>query len=365
VPCQTTITLALDGAASSIDTFSSPYYDYPQDVLYVGDDAGYLHKFTGVFLGTPAEVVSSGASVWPANLAFGFGHLNSPVYVGGAFNEVLVTDNQGLLYSVDPTIGGIFPTGFDAIDPKLADIGFDDGPLVDVTAGMVYLFARQSSTFITPANGIPNGVPGVASVFQVPIPATVGAIHTPPIAQAVVSDSATIPASAFYLGAFDFDYYNTGGTGNLYVCSTHNTVNALWQIPIFSAVMNPPILGPTLTSLNVACSPITEFDSGDSSTWRIFLSVAGSPLNCPPNTTGCIMSFDITNAGLWGTTTLPAAVAPVTGGTSGIVIDNSSSAPGASQVYFTPLADQPCAGSGGIGTGTGGCAIQASQSGLI
>jgi hypothetical protein len=50
----------------------------------------------------------------------------------------------------------------------------------------------------------------------------------------------------------------------------------------------------------------------------------------------------------------------VTGGTSGIIIDNSSSDGGASQVYFTPLADQACTTAGG----SGGCAIQASQSAL-
>ena len=45
------------------DTFSAPFYDYvgTDDVLYVGDDNGNLHKFTGVFAGTPAE----SGSPWP------------------------------------------------------------------------------------------------------------------------------------------------------------------------------------------------------------------------------------------------------------------------------------------------------------
>jgi hypothetical protein len=53
---------------------------------------------------------------------------------------------------------------------------------------------------------------------------------------------------------------------------------------------------------------------------------------------------------------------PTAGGTSGIIIDNFVSAltePGASQVYFSTLSDQPCGTSG-----TGGCAVQASQSAL-
>jgi hypothetical protein len=178
----------------------------------------------------------------------------------------------------------------------------------------------------------------------------------------IVSNSATIPASAFLDGAFDDAYYTSGGTGNLYVCSTSGTVNALWQIPITGGVMGTPVLGPSLTTANVACSPITEFVNG--STDRMFVSVAGSavtgaPINCLSGT-GCIMSFDITNALTWSTSKGTAATATVTGGTSGIIIDNSSSAGGASQIYFTPLSDQPCTTSGGVG----GCAIQASQSGL-
>lgn len=60
-----------------------------------------------------------------------------------------------------------------------------------------------------------------------------------------------------------------------------------------------------------------------------------------------------TNAG-----TTPAAGLAVTGGTTGVIIDNVVNSPGgASQVYFGTLADQACTTSGG----TGGCAMQVSQ----
>jgi hypothetical protein len=64
-----------------------------------------------------------------------------------------------------------------------------------------------------------------------------------------------------------------------------------------------------------------------------------------------------TNAGALGSFVLPA-----TGGTSGIIVDNtvgSGTLLGTSQVYFSTLSDQPCGASG-----TGGCAVQASQSQL-
>jgi hypothetical protein len=64
-----------------------------------------------------------------------------------------------------------------------------------------------------------------------------------------------------------------------------------------------------------------------------------------------------TNAGAAGIAVLPAA-----GGASGVIIDNivSGTLAGTSQVYFTTLSDQTCATSGG----TGGCAVQASQTAL-
>jgi hypothetical protein len=63
------------------------------------------------------------------------------------------------------------------------------------------------------------------------------------------------------------------------------------------------------------------------------------------------------NAGLPATASLAAA-----GGTGGIVIDNivgSGTLAGASQVYFFTQSNQVCGA-----TGTGGCAVQASQSAL-
>ena len=64
-----------------------------------------------------------------------------------------------------------------------------------------------------------------------------------------------------------------------------------------------------------------------------------------------------TNVGALGTAALP-----VPGGTSGIIIDNVlgvNTVNGDSEVYFTTLSDQVCGTSG-----TGGCAVQASQTGL-
>lgn len=58
------------------DTNSAPFVDYSADVIYVGDDNGVLHKITGAFLGTPAEVVTGG---WPVTVHTGF-VLTGPVF---------------------------------------------------------------------------------------------------------------------------------------------------------------------------------------------------------------------------------------------------------------------------------------------
>jgi hypothetical protein len=60
---------------------------------------------------------------------------------------------------------------------------------------------------------------------------------------------------------------------------------------------------------------------------------------------------------------IATASAAAAGGTSGIIMDNtvgSGTLAGASQVYYSTQGNQTCATSGG----TGGCAVQASQSGL-
>ncbi|HTC61590.1 MAG TPA: hypothetical protein VK709_02005 [Candidatus Saccharimonadales bacterium] len=359
-PCMTTFALSSSNSDTNpTDTHSSPIYDFPTDTLFVGDAAGFLHKFTGVFLGTPMEVVCTsttmtdgctppaGKNLWPAIVDPG-AQLSSPVVLDN-FKEVLMTDTSGLLAVVDMTVGGIDDLG-STTTVKLANTGFDDAPLVDVTAGKVYLFARADLAT------------SATAVFQLQVPPFADALDNATGPEVLVSDSGTNPTPAMFNGAFDEAYYDTGGTGNLYACGISGTSNALWQIPISAGVMGTPVLGPSLTTVDGTCSPITEFQNG--ATDRMFLSVTGNavtgtPINCSAGS-ACIMSFDITDPSTWGLSKVTSATTTVTGGTSGIIIDNSSSDVGASQVYFTPLADQACTTT----LDTGGCAIQASQEAL-
>ena len=94
-PCYTTITLS----GSPNDTNSSPFYVYyGTDTMYVGDNSGKVHKFTGVFSGTPAEASTGG---WPVTASTQTSPiLTSPVYDSGASQLLFVGDGSGYLHSI-------------------------------------------------------------------------------------------------------------------------------------------------------------------------------------------------------------------------------------------------------------------------
>jgi hypothetical protein len=103
-PTQTVSTLASCVNGNSCDvqiaingnptiSNSAPFYDYQNDALYVGDDAGKLHKFTPVLEGTLTEVTTSG---WPITVNSGV-MLSSPVYDGFNSGNVYVGDANGRL----------------------------------------------------------------------------------------------------------------------------------------------------------------------------------------------------------------------------------------------------------------------------
>ena len=60
------------------DTRSSVFVDYTKDVAYVGSDDGVMHKFSGVFRGSPAEVGTGG---WPLHIISSSNHkIAGPVF---------------------------------------------------------------------------------------------------------------------------------------------------------------------------------------------------------------------------------------------------------------------------------------------
>ena len=100
LPCMTMITLRDQLGVTTDDTTSSVYYDYTNDIGWVGGARGWLHKITGMFNGTPAEVHGGG---FPAQVT-SMNTTSSPVY-DRLSNNVFVGDGGGFLNSVNATSG--------------------------------------------------------------------------------------------------------------------------------------------------------------------------------------------------------------------------------------------------------------------
>ena len=225
-PCMFTIPFSTaNGGAAAFDTNSSPFYDYPHDTLYVGNNTGYLHKFTPVFKGAPAEVVSIGTagSKWPCRP--GTSVLTSPVFDDGT-GRIFVGDLGGLLHRVDATIGG--GTGGIVASGTLGAIA--DSPILDSSTGNLYVFVRGDTG---------AGAAKRAGIYQFTTSFAAGSTGT----ETQVSSNSTLPKTALYTGDFDNIYYTSpGGTGNMHVCSTGSLAGTtraeLWQIPVTLGVLD-------------------------------------------------------------------------------------------------------------------------------
>lgn len=367
-PCMTT--LLFNG--SNNDTFSAPFYDYLDDTLYVGDDSGELHQFTGVFNGTPAETTTS----WPVTLNASF-NVTSPVYDGNS-GYVFVGNMGGVFYSVGTGNQGTTSGSIHGTSSTLGD-AIIDGPLLDPSAGMLYVFVTTNS-----ANS--------NAVFQFSTNYTSGTGNGN-----VAGTTVGAGASQYWLYAGNFDnvyYQSAAHTGNLWVAGNTSSAGggAVYSIAITANAMalssTAAITG--ISGTNQAwITPITEFCNNGASactsaggvttagTDYIFFSVnRGTGFRCTNgNRNGCVLSYNVTNPALPAQSNNGLNVAnvgaPGCWATGGIVVDNSSTLAGASQIYFIrfsgnnaggPTGNTPISTSCATGTGNNINAVQASQS---
>jgi hypothetical protein len=377
--------IAFSGAAAT-DTRSAPYYDYSTDALYVGDDSGRMHKFTGVFSGTPSEVTAN----WPISINTGT-VLTSPVYDGVSGN-IYVGDSTGRLSfirEVGSTKGTCTPQP--CLNATNLSVGSNndgaivDAPIVDGTNGFVFAVDGTET-----AN---NG-----TILQASTDFTT---HVTRLAIGSNSGGTTV----LYSGTFDQNYINSSiatiSAGHMYVCGRDPNFGgdrpAVWQLN-FANNTGIMSLGSDLASFvssnSRACSPVTEFynpnggGAGVAKDW-IFFSTGNTANNggnnsnnpifgtgCQTGTNsnkGCVISIEVTNGATWPPT-LPSALIRAqplpgfnAGSTSGIIVDNSSTSSQASSIYFS-------LGTNSTGTGPGvpscyttagvGCAVKLTQSAL-
>jgi hypothetical protein len=344
-PCQTTITFS----GGNSDTYSSPFYDYSSDTLYVGDDNGRLHQFTGVFLGTPTETTTQ----YPlaVSSATTGGALGSPVYdattglvfVGdyllnyASTCEPSATNSAGscgYLYSILASTTKVFQSA--QLDYQY---GIVDSPIVDPTTAQVYAFAGADNTTAC-SSGPCAGVFNLLEAFS-------GGSGT----------EAQVGAGYEFLlsGSFDNSYFTTG-TGNLYVVGgTGPQNNTLYQIPMTSGVMStspnigPAVAGNYTNGYYAGGLQVTEFYTGTND--YLFAGVLMATTN---PLIGLVAGYDVT-AGTISPSTSPTGAIAAAGGPSGIVVDNSLAS--AQNIYYSTTLNSTCTTSG-----TGGCAVQTIQS---
>jgi hypothetical protein len=330
--CTAPCMLDIPFSGNPNDTNSAPFVYYFGDTLFVAANNGTLHKFTGVFLGTPAE----SSSPWPITVNSGK-VISSPVF-DETSNEIFVGDATGQVSAVAASSGTLTTntTLLSNSNPV------NDAPLLDGTTEKVFWF------------GGANGSNKASTIFGQTDTSLSTALKV--VIGGVAGSS---PSQLVHGGTFDNAYLNSSSpniTGFLYVCGITTEANAspaLYRIGFDgTGAMNTSIANGPLTMTSAAgsqCSPITEFYNGG--TDRIFLGITANGNlggTCSGTCSGgaCLYSFDITSS----FPTTCSAKLTSSGGTSGIIIDNSASG-GGSELYFTPL------------TGSTG-AVQASQAGL-
>jgi hypothetical protein len=374
--------IAFSGAAAT-DTRSAPFYNYATDTLYAGDDSGRVHKFTGVFLGTPAET----GAPWPITVNAG-ATLTSPIYDSVSGN-VFVGDSTGRLSYIREVGSGIGACGAGSPPclgtPNLA-VGTGgaivDAPVVDGSTGRVF---AVNGTETTNNGTILQASTALAGSVSFAIGGTVS------------------PGQNIYSGAFDNTYFTSAIpniAGHMYVCgkdSGHGDRPYIYQLSFAAATGILTGVGTStwpagngfVTVGGEACSPVTEFNNpngagaGVAMDW-IFFSVGNlansattnNPIPagaCRSNNAGCILSINVTGNPTWPptlpTTLIVAAPAPAnnTGSTTGIVVDNTSTSAQASSFYFSLVTNSTGSGPGvpSCNTTAGvGCAVKLTQSGL-
>lgn len=279
-PCMTEVFLH-DGFSNPLDdTTSSAFYDYTNDIAWVGGTLGWLHKITPVFNGVPAEVSTGGFPVQVANTTF----LSSPVYDRISKN-VFIGSASGYFYRVNSTSAAVTASG--ELD---FGAGLVDGPVLDPLNAHVYVFASSDGS--TNCTGV-----ACSAVYQLSTTFAANSTGTEvTVGNSVALDSSPNP-SPLYAGAFDNAYYSSvNGTGNLYVCGDTGADPTVYRIPILAGVPGTAASLAALTPAgkSPACSPVTDIlnpNASGGATERLFFSVEnnGHPTVCAAK--GCMLNF--------------------------------------------------------------------------
>ncbi len=329
--------LVLGSTSADTNTLSSPFVDYARDLAYVGNDNGTLFRVRDVFC-TNDPGPCSGATPPAPSLDATWGTAGALAVCPGFQMTAAVVDNltghifvgcsDGNLYGFTFAGVAISSSSVNVGDGSTPAGGIVDAPIIDPVNGFVY---------VTTGSGAVTGTGAVVQASTVDFGgqriARVGAggvfnVHSP---------------------AFNDAYFSSAIPANwlLYVVGLNNagSLDAVYGVT-FSATHVMQQGAPTHTfavsgSTPAEFSPLTEFLNGG--TDQLFVS-ALTTVN--PN----FIEFNINTF----PTSFPATNTfegnGITGGTSGIIVDNAAAVNQASSVYF-----------GAAGTNT---AVKLTQNGL-
>lgn len=297
-------TATLSGAAN--DTISSPFIKYTfvtpnQDELYVGDNTGFLHRFTNINTASGAEVTTA---PWPVSVAIF--QLGSPT-VDSTSGNVFVGSGDGVLHRVDISTGAV--TNTVAVGGSSPFGGIVDAPVIDVTnqrvlvttgnfgSGLAALLAQFPEAFVSGAS------PTVQKILG---PGGIANMHRP---------------------AFDDAFLSTG-SGFTYVggLSTDGSDTIILRFPYSNASgLGTPAASVSLTNTGISAggetSPATVFRNANTGLEFAYISgLASAEQFINRINVATFSSVDNFDAQL--------------GGTSPIIVDNIGSGAEQSNIYF-------------------------------
>ncbi len=325
------------------DTFSSPYVEYSDDVAYVGDDLGEVYKIKNIFCPSWAPCGTAAPSLdttWGTGGIVTLGTCGgfvSSVTVDGASGNIFAGCSDGLLYSITPD--GKTVTSLAVGDGNGTDGGIVDAPVLDNVNGWVYV--ETGSCVSTLTNCATGGV----------------GLGAPVLVQASVSNLNTNSVAALGPGGNSFNIH-APAFNDAYFTSANPTDWLLFDYSSDNVGPNPPnppnlpeivvygitfganhvMTGGTPTNLDqftvgaFEVAPLTEFLTTGIED-RLFASALTNSINN-------VVSFNITSG--FPTALEGNVLAPEGSGTTGIVVDNTSSAAGqANSIYFGVLGAPP------------------------
>jgi hypothetical protein len=322
-----TVRLTPDSGMTNQSSTTAPFIDYQDDVAYVttyswatGD--GYLYRISPVFgAGTPAitwvlhDNCSGGASSVPSSPVYD--QVSDTVYftdTGARLNWVTTPEgtptlNCGTVGTFDntaanpPVVDGINYAVYYGFNNNGANAQVSEQNTAYLGEGSLGInVGAGNNTYTGPYNVDFNNAYYDCDLSGSPCSGT-------PLLYVAGTDGATGTEPTLYAEGFDPGTFGFTDSGNT------------------------PTLSASLASGAADSSPVTEFYNATTSRDYLFVGVTD---NCEAATEGraggCVMSLDITNG--FPTISGSTTALPASGGPTGIVIDNDSSDPQASSIYY-------------------------------